>query len=63
MKDKQALKDEQKFYLKTCKEFEEQRDQQDDKSQEWHTCDRLAVLCNEYAEEIRHKLCEMGCTD
>ena len=23
MKDKQELKDEQKFYLKTCKEFEE----------------------------------------
>lgn len=63
MKDKQELKDEQKFYLKTCKEFEEQRDQQDDKSQEWHTCDRLAVLYNEYAEEIRHKLYEMGCTD
>lgn len=63
MEDKQKLKDEQKFYLKTCKEYEEQRDQQDDKSQEWHTCDKLAVLCNEYAEEIRHKLCEMGCTD
>lgn len=26
MKDKQELKDEQKFYLKTCKEYEEQRD-------------------------------------
>ena len=33
MEDKQKLKDEQKFYLKTCKEYEEQRDQQDDKSQ------------------------------
>lgn len=29
MKDKQELKDEQKFYLKTCKEYEEQRDKQD----------------------------------
>lgn len=63
MEDKQKLKDEQKFYLKTCKEFEEQRDEQDGKSQEWHTCDRLAQLCKECAEEIRHKLCEMGCTD
>lgn len=63
MKDKQELKDEQKFYLKTCKEYEEQRDQQDDKSQEWHTFDRLAVLCSECADEIRHKLYEMGCTD
>nr|DAT80266.1 MAG TPA: hypothetical protein [Caudoviricetes sp.] len=63
MKDKQELKDEQKFYLKTCKEFGEQRDQQDDKSQEWHTCEKIAQLCNERAEEIRHKLCEMGCTD
>ena len=52
-----------KFYLKTCKEYEEQRDQQDDKSQEWHKYDRLAQLCKERAEEIRHKLCEMGCTD
>ncbi|NSI71833.1 hypothetical protein G4998_02695 [[Eubacterium] rectale] len=63
MKDKQELKDEQKFYLKTCKEFEEQRDLQDDKSQGWHTCDMIAHICSEYAEEIRHKLCEMGCTD
>lgn len=63
MKDKQELKDEQKFYLKTCKEFGEQRDQQDDKSQEWHTCEKIAQLCNERAKEIRHKLCEMGCTD
>ena len=49
MKDKQELKDEQKFYLKTCKEFGEQRDQQDDKSQEWHTCEKIAQLCNERA--------------
>lgn len=63
MEDKQKLKDEQKFYLKTCKEFEEQRDEQDDKSQEWHTCDKIAHLCSACAEEIRHKLCEMGCTD
>ena len=63
MKDKQELKDEQKFYLKTCKEFGEQRDQQDDKSQEWHTCEKIAQLCIERAEEIRHNLCEMGCTD
>lgn len=63
MKDKQELKDEQEFYLKTCKEFGEQRDQQDDKSQEWHTCEGIAQLCNECAEEIRHKLCEIGCTD
>lgn len=63
MKDKQELKDEQEFYFKTCKEFGEQRDQQDDKSQGWHTCDMIAHICSEYAEEIRHKLCEMGCTD
>ena len=44
MKDKQELKDEQKFYLKTCKEYEEQRDKQDGKSQEWHKYDRLAQL-------------------
>lgn len=63
MEDKQKLKDEQKFYLKTCKEYEEQRDEQDGKSQEWHTCDMIAHLCSQCAEEIRHKLCEMGCTD
>ena len=45
MKDKQELKDEQKFYLKTCKEYEEQRDKQ------------------ERADDIRHKLYEMRCTD
>ena len=44
MKDKQELKDEQEFYLKTCKEFGEQRDQQDDKSQGWHTCDMIAHI-------------------
>lgn len=63
MEDKQKLKDEQKFYLKTCKEFEEQRDEQDGKSQEWHKYDRLAQLCKERADEIRRKLYEMGCTD
>ena len=49
MKDKQELKDEQKFYLKTCKEYEEQRDKQDCKSQEWHKYDRLA----HYAKNAR----------
>ena len=63
MEDKQKLKDEQKFYLKTCKEHEEQRDKQDCKSQEWHKYDRLAQLCKERTDEIRHKLCEMRCTD
>lgn len=63
MKDKQELKDEQKFYLKTCKEFGEQRDQQDEKIQEWHTCEGLAQLCKERADDIRHKLYEMRCTD
>lgn len=53
MKDKQELKDEQEFYLKTCKEFGEQRDQQDDKSQGWHTCDMI-IICG--AERTRkHK--------
>lgn len=53
MKDKQELKDEQKFYLKTCKEYEEQRDKQDCKSQEWHKYDRLAQLCKAICGHIQ----------